>query len=117
HLRPHPSQLGRQAAAEMARAWYERARELGSSAASQRLEMLTSGARQPTTANLRIGGWANLRCESHFTHPCADLVFSDRCFGRRLRPPCSGPARPEHRPAATELSPNLGDGRGQAAAV
>jgi len=31
--------------AEMARAWYERARELGSSAASQRLEMLTSGAR------------------------------------------------------------------------
>jgi TPR repeat protein len=31
--------------AEMARAWYEKARELGSSAASQRLEMLTSGAR------------------------------------------------------------------------
>ena len=30
---------------EMARAWYEKARELGSSAASQRLEMLTSGAR------------------------------------------------------------------------
>src|SRR5215831_12452615 len=31
--------------AEGARAWYEKARELGSSAASQRLEMLTSGAR------------------------------------------------------------------------
>ena len=31
--------------AERARAWYEKARELGSSAASQRLEMLTSGAR------------------------------------------------------------------------
>jgi hypothetical protein len=31
--------------AEKARAWYEKARELGSSAASRRLEMLTSGAR------------------------------------------------------------------------
>ena len=31
--------------AEMARVWYEKARELGSSAASQRLEMLTSGTR------------------------------------------------------------------------
>ena len=31
--------------AERARAWYEKARELGPSAASQRLEMLTSGAR------------------------------------------------------------------------
>jgi hypothetical protein len=31
--------------AEMARAWYEKARVLGSSAASQRLEMLASGAR------------------------------------------------------------------------
>jgi len=31
--------------AEMARAWYEKARDLGSSAASQRLEMLASGAR------------------------------------------------------------------------
>jgi len=30
---------------EMARAWYEKARKLGSSAASRRLEMLTSGAR------------------------------------------------------------------------
>src|SRR5262249_2712943 len=101
----------------MARAWYERARELGSSAASQRLEMLTSGARQPTTANLSIGGWANFGCQSLFTHPCRALFVSDRCCERGLRPPCSGPARPEHRPAATELSPNLGDGRGQAAAV
>jgi TPR repeat protein len=31
--------------AEMARAWYEKARVLGSSAASQRLEMLASGVR------------------------------------------------------------------------
>jgi hypothetical protein len=31
--------------AEMARVWYEKARELGSSAASRRLEMLSSGAR------------------------------------------------------------------------
>jgi TPR repeat protein len=31
--------------AEMARVWYEKARELGSSAASRRLEMLSGGAR------------------------------------------------------------------------